>query len=96
MKFDDYSFDHYQDMWTNATSSLYTYPPFRLSTYSELLNNNWLLKLRNFLFVLFSQLSLLSTHPDKAQMNNHQTSYLTNLYLILIFLKCSEMFVNQG
>ena len=37
MKFDDYSFDHYQDMWTNATSSLYTYPPFRLSTYSELL-----------------------------------------------------------
>ena len=62
MKFDDYSFDHYQDMWTNATSSLYTYPPFRLSTNSELLKNNWLLKLRNSLFVLFTQLSLSYLH----------------------------------
>ena len=62
MKFDDYSFDHYQDMWINATFSLYTYPPFGLSTYSELLKNNWLLKLRNSLFVLFTQLSLSYLH----------------------------------
>ena len=76
-----------RNVWISARPSASVTLPFIYPHILTLLTSNSLLSMMIASLASVIQLSLTYPHvPDKAQVNNHQASYLASIRLIFIFL----------
>ena len=75
-----------RNVWISATPSATVTLPFTYPHILTLLTSNSFLSMMIASLASVIQLPLTYPHvPDKAQMNNHQASYLVSIRLIFVF-----------